>query len=74
MFAILALAGDVGCSAGPGLVGVVSNQIQNRGTGFLSAILKGADMTQVGLKTGLLAAIIFPLILITGVRVLRKKT
>jgi MFS family permease len=73
MFAILALAGDVGCSAGPGLVGVVSNQIQNRGTGFLSAILKGADMTQVGLKTGLLAAIIFPLILITGVRVLRKK-
>ncbi|MDR2160125.1 MAG: MFS transporter [Treponema sp.] len=46
MFAILALAGDVGCAAGPGLVGTVMN-----GT---------------TLKTGLLTAIVFPLILTAG--------
>jgi fucose permease len=46
MFAILALAGDVGCAAGPGLVGTVMN---------------GA-----ALKTGLLTAIVFPLILAAG--------
>ena len=46
MFAILALAGDVGCAAGPGLVGTVMN-----GT---------------TLKTGLLTAIVFPLILAAG--------
>lgn len=45
MFALLALAGDIGCSAGPTLVGLISN-------------LSGGQ-----LKTGLLAAICFPLVL-----------
>lgn len=53
MFALLALAGDVGCSAGPALVGIVSDKA---GT----------------LNTGLLAAIIFPLILIISILSLRK--
>ena len=46
LFALLALAGDVGCSAGPTLVGVVSGHF-------------GDD-----LKTGILAAAIFPVILL----------
>ena len=46
MFGLLALAGDVGCSSGPGLVGVVS--------GFFGD----------SLKPGLLAAIIFPVVLV----------
>jgi fucose permease len=57
MFALLALAGDVGCAAGPALAGAVMN--------------RGA------LKTGLLAAALFPVMLAAGVFFLRlemKKT
>lgn len=49
MFAILALAGDVGCSVGPTVVGFVSNNFNNN------------------LRTGILAAIIFPIILLLGI-------
>jgi fucose permease len=52
MFAVLALAGDVGCAAGPGLAGTV----MNRG----------------GLRTGLLSAIVFPLILTAGSLAFRR--
>jgi len=44
MFAVLALAGDIGCSSGPGLVGLVS----------------GATKTDNALNIGILSAIIFP--------------
>lgn len=54
MFALLALAGDIGCASGPGLVGLVSD-------GF------GGE-----LKTGLLAALVFPVALVLGIRALRK--
>ena len=46
LFALLALAGDVGCSVGPTLVGVVSGHFGDN------------------LKTGILAAVIFPIILL----------
>lgn len=46
MFALLALAGDLGCSGGPSLVGLV------------------ADLAGGELKVGILAAIIFPIILL----------
>ena len=54
MFALLALAGDLGCSAGPGLVGLVSSAWGDR------------------LQCGLLAAAVFPLLLLAGLAVLRK--
>jgi len=40
MFAFLALAGDLGCSAGPGLVGMIS-ELSGRGlkAGLFSAIV-----------------------------------
>lgn len=58
MFALLALAGDMGCSSGPTFVGFVSGVLNDN------------------LKLGVLAAIIFPLLLIWGVcnvKKLRKK-
>lgn len=58
MFALLALAGDVGCSAGPTLAGIVSGHFGNQ------------------LKVGILAAIIFPILLLLclyGVREGEKK-
>ena len=48
MFALLALAGDLGCSAGPSVVGFVANAASGE------------------LKAGLAAAIIFPVVMLTG--------
>lgn len=48
MFALLALAGDVGCSVGPTVVGMVSSAFGGN------------------LKFGILAAIVFPLLLFLG--------
>lgn len=53
MFALLALAGDLGCSSGPTLVGFVTNATTGQ------------------LHTGILAAVIFPIIL--GVCILKKR-
>lgn len=47
MFALLALAGDLGCAAGPGVVSLVSEHFP-----------------AYGLKAGLAAAIIFPIVMI----------
>lgn len=65
MFAILALAGDIGCSAGPGLVGVFVNMAENG-----AQLLPAADAASSGLKTGLLFAAVFPLIMIVGMKLL----
>lgn len=56
MFALLALAGDTGCSAGPTLVGYVSAAL-------------GDD-----LKRGLLAAILFPVLILIGIALCRMIT
>lgn len=50
MFALLALAGDLGCSAGPTLVGVVSGRFGDN------------------LRMGILAAVIFPVLLLICLR------
>ncbi len=55
MFALLALAGDAGCSSGPAIVGFVSSALND------------------DLKLGLLSAIAFPLILLIGLLLTRKK-
>ena len=49
MFALLALGGDVGCSGGPTLVGLVSSNLGEN------------------LKMGILAGIVFPLLLLAGI-------
>ena len=54
MYALMALAGDLGCSTGPTLVGMI------------------AGRTGGNLKNGLLAAIIFPIVMLIGVSLIRK--
>ncbi len=54
MFALFALAGDLGCSGGPSAVGFVS--------GFFNGQL----------KTGLLVAIVFPVLLLFTITILRQ--
>ncbi len=55
MYALMALAGDVGCSAGPTVVGLI------------------ADANDGNLKTGLLAAMIFPALICVLVPFLKGK-
>ena len=54
MFALLALGGDIGCSGGPTLVGMVSGALGDN------------------LKTGVLAGIVFPVLLLIGILLCRK--
>ncbi len=72
MFAFLALAGDVGCSAGPGLVGSVSNAVAAGAQTFIGNLIPGLGATEAGLKSGLFLAILFPVIMLAGAGVLLK--
>lgn len=54
MFALLALAGDLGCSVGPSIVGTVSGTFGDN------------------IRTGLLAASVFPIIFLVGMLVKKK--
>lgn len=55
LYALMALAGDIGCSGGPTVVGLVAN----------------ANGDQ--LKFGLLAAIVFPILILFGISLLKQK-
>ena len=65
MFALLALAGDVGCTSGPGLVGFLSPLLSQAGAGFF-----GPEAS--GLKMGLLVSVAFPAALALGIVLLRR--
>lgn len=54
MFALLALGGDVGCSGGPTVVGIVSSVLGDN------------------LKRGILAGVVFPVLLLTGIGLCKK--
>lgn len=58
MFALLALAGDVGCSSGPSVVGLISEQF--------------AD-TEIGLKVGIGCAAIFPVLMLLCIWFLKRR-
>lgn len=68
MFALLAFSGDIGCSIGPGMVGALSDFYQK--TQNLN-LFSGSQLQQ-GLKFGLLAAAIFPIILLITVHIVKK--
>ncbi|MGI5869980.1 MAG: MFS transporter [Kiritimatiellia bacterium] len=63
LFGLLALGGDLGCSLGPGLVGWISDWRAALPAGAPLRLFPDASPTQAGLKTGLLASIVFPLVL-----------
>ena len=71
MFAFFAFAGDLGCTLGPDLIGIVSDAVIKNGTA-LTSILHG-DATSVGLKIGILTALVFPLMGILASLSLMKK-
>ncbi len=73
MFSLLALGGDLGCSVGPWLTGVVSGAAQKMQSLLTLGEKAGLDPVQIGLKAGLLVAVIFPVGLLIGVVVMQRK-
>ena len=72
MYAILALAGDLGCSVGPAMVGMLSARVVASPNGRLASLVAASNGVEAGLKVGMLAATIFPLVIILGVWWLQK--
>lgn len=65
MFGMLALFGDIGCSLGPWLAGMVSELSQNGGLSAFAAN-NGLTPEQAGLKAGMAAVLLFPLTMAAG--------
>lgn len=74
LFGTLALFGDLGCSVGPWLAGLVSGLVQQRHDSLQALpVFSGLAGDQIGLKCGLLAAVIFPLLMLLFVRRLKNR-
>ncbi|MDO4355497.1 MAG: MFS transporter [Clostridia bacterium] len=71
MFAMLAFAGDVGCASGPAVVSAASNLADRVGSAAAN-LLHASTLESLGLKLGLLVAICFPVIMVTGVTALKR--
>ena len=65
LFSLLALGGDIGCSVGPWVTGRVSDT-------YLSAVEKTAEAESQAIRYGLLAAVIFPLLMLVLTCIMRK--
>ena len=73
MFALLALGGDIGCSVGPYLSGIVSDAVAAADfTPDISASL-GLLPEQFGLRAGFLAATVFPIVMFIGTFLLSRE-
>ena len=72
LFAILALAGDIGCSIGPWIVGEISDfAVKSFETSvFLQNF--GIGKLELGIKAGLLFIAVFPAIMIAIITVVKK--
>lgn len=74
MFGVMALAGDVGCAAGPAVVGFISGAVERAGgVGWLAAFPGMGGGVESGLKAGLLAAAFFPVLLAVSMTFVRRR-
>lgn len=73
MFSLLALGGDIGCSIGPYLTGIISAAAQKSKWILSIGAQKGLDVMQTGLKSGLFVAVIFPTLLLVGMLLFRRR-
>ena len=73
LFAILAVMGDLGCSVGPWLAGLVSDGAQAVPQLTQFAAQAGLTAEQLGLKAGLLLGTVFPVTLFVSTMFMREK-
>ncbi len=74
MFGVLAIMGDLGCSLGPWITGLVSDAVITSNALAGRAAASGMNPEQLGLKAGLLAAAVFPVMMLLGVLAFRRRT
>ncbi|MHB9032030.1 MAG: MFS transporter [Anaerolineae bacterium] len=73
MFGVLAIMGDLGCALGPWLAGVVTDAAPAALRVQQLAAATGQGIEQVGLKAGILAAAIFPIVMLFGVLAFHRR-
>ncbi len=73
MFGLLAVFGDVGASIGPWMAGLVSDLAQQSHKLLAIGQAYGMAPEQIGLKSGLLSAMIFPIMLTVSLAVMKEK-
>lgn len=72
MFGMLAIFGDLGCAFGPWLAGVVSDLSQKSVRLVQAAADSGLSTEQLGLKVGILAAVVFPVVMLFGILLFKE--
>lgn len=72
MFGMLAVMGDLGAATGPWIAGFASDLAQRSVTLTTWSAQYGLAPEQLGLRAGLLVAMVFPLVLVLGLHLLRR--
>ena len=74
LFGMLAVFGDIGCSLGPWLTGLVSDLSKQNRLPALTGLIRtpSMDLNETGLKSGLLIAIIFPILMTAAMLSFRR--
>lgn len=70
MFAMLAFSGDIGCSMGPWITGIIADNIKS--VNGINSIFTKLTIEQIGLRAGMMAGIIFPIAAFFTLRQMRK--
>lgn len=70
MFALLAIFGDMGCSIGPWLTGLVSDTAPR--IPALRGMFPAMPVSELGLKAGLFTSVIFPILMIVSLVAMKK--
>jgi MFS family permease len=72
MFGMLAIFGDLGASLGPWIAGIVSDLGQKSTKLVTFGEFYNINIEQIGLKSGLMAAIVFPIMLVVGILLIKE--
>ncbi len=70
MYGLLAVSGDIGCIVGPWLIGIVSDGVTEN---VIPAIISADTLDASGLRTGMLLATVFPIIVLIALRFIPDK-
>ena len=75
MFGMLAVFGDIGCSLGPWLTGFISDMAKQNKLPVLTQLIAAPEINpdEIGLKTGLFVAVLFPTVMTLALAVFRLK-
>lgn len=73
MFSLFSVMGDIGCSLGPWLVGLISDRAEAMGNVPSTGIFAGVELSAYALRVGILCAIAFPALFSLLISFLQKR-